>query len=242
MYILIERNQTGSHTYASWTNESKKRRGEVDDFEIDGYGVSGRDRYFDEEDPNMETSFIVKWLRSFYNTIFFYGLEQPDPSQRRNKAKIMRELERDDKSVRKNRSPFFTASEQRVQRYLAARSKNTVVDRELEEELDDDFPLSQQTTTRKTAPSSRKMKTSTKSGPVSSSGARKQSQSVSLRDLEIRLRDLSEELELVDAEVLTMPAGSERSREYLDLMERRERLLDQIDEVNIELVDRRADR
>ena len=176
----------------------------------------------------METSLIIQWLRSLYNTIFFYGLE-PAPTQRKYKEKIMRELEHSDGSTRKNRSPFFTPSEQRVQRYIAAKeSKTTMSNKErLEDELEEDEKP--RGSGRRSSPSMRATTTTATKRPQSS-------RTKMLSELENRILDLNEELELVDAEILTMPKGSEGSKRYTTLMEQRERLLDLIEEVNIEIV------
>lgn len=213
--------KTGSHSYASWKSAKDTRNNLWDDDET--ATVKREDFDFVDDDDNYsssgespppsgeETSPIIQWLRRVYDAIFFYGLDPaPKAVQRSNKRKIMQDSDTTRDSDKPKKSPFFTATEQRVQEYMASARPKDV----------------------NPAVKGQSIATVARSG-VSSSSSSGSSSGKSRKGLDeqqrrSRLADLSEELELVEAEMLTT---APESPEYGLLLARRNQFLDLIDEL-----------
>ena len=209
--------KTGSHSYASWKTSDEDRKSSSSNSESSSSGwdeddteeeaARAREDYDFVDDDNYdrvdsrlsnqpkdeETSPIIKWLRRVYEAIFFYGLEPAPAMQRSNKRKMLqRDTELDIETEKNKKSPFFTNTEQRVQRYMAS----TRNDEPAEEE-----PFK----TRK-------------------------NKAISSDEKRMRLADLKEDLELVEAELLTTP---EDTPDHSLLIARRDQFLNLIDDLQL---------
>ena len=213
--------KTGSHSYASWktsddrkgssssssssrdsntsgwddddtVEEAARAREDYDFVDDDSYDRS--DSRLSNQSKDDETSPIIKWLRRVYDAIFFYGLEPAPAMQRSNKRKMLqRDTELDRETEKNKKSPFFTNTEQRVQRYMAS--------------------------ARNDAPAEEPFK------------IRKNS-AISSEEKRMRLADLKEDLELVEAELLTTP---DDTPDHSLLLARRDQFLNLIDDLQVTL-------
>ena len=216
--------KTGSHSYASWKTTTEDRKGtsssssnrdsstnDWDENDFEENEVRGREDYdfvddenYDRNDSRIsnqskdeETSPIIKWLRRVYDAIFFYGLEPAPAIQRNNKRKMLqRDTELDVETDKNKKSPFFTNTEQRVQRYMAS-TRNDV------SAAAEEVPFK----------------------------IRKNS-AISTEEKRMRLADLNEDLELVEAELLTTP---EDTPDHSLLLARRDQFLNLIDDLQLTL-------
>ena len=205
-------------------------------------------------------------MRKLYDAVFFYGLEPLPAASRKLKKKLNMDL-------RGSSSPFFTPSEQRVQRYLSqsfreveqpepAQKRRRVPSQSSAADLagqrrrggdDDNYVSNSGSSVRKAR--------GVGADQNGYSGSKSKSKPAPLlqdmiRRLEENLTILNEELEVVDAEIVTASAltrqktgdtGANRGNNSADvsssrkelaaLKQRREDLLDEIEGIEIEIVD-----
>ena len=247
--------KTGTHTYASWkspdqredTYESRENVNYNEEYGDDDSDSPGNDEEDDEVDNDVEVdppSPILTWLRKLYDSMFFYGLDPAPASQRSNRRKMMQDAENYDS--KKNSSPFFTPSEQRVQRYMTSmRNKSKEDSRGTKSAA---TPRVQQTEASRRSSTSRTenrllpedfknqnqiiSKANQSQGPR---GTKSSSMEVVIDNLNVRIQDLTEELELVEAEIVTS-GTSPGDREYPYLLRKRDSILDYIEDLEVELV------
>ena len=186
-----------------------------------------------EDDDEVDASPIIQTLRKVYDAIFFYGLDPPLSSQKKNKLKLMKDAEiKNSMGVKRNNSPFFTTTEQRVQRYMS-----------------DPSPIY---SPRKSSDSGRRSNTVSDSGKsrVSNSqeGSTGRSSNTEMKNVgetsltsqlkfyEDQLVELNETLEVIEAEMLTVPANLLKTEMYRKLKRRREEVLDNLEDINVTIV------
>ena len=256
--------KTGTHTYASWKTPDLRTEDYNDDTSVNDdpeYEYDDDDAEYDDDDDSQSDveppSAILTWMRKLYDSMFFYGLDPAPASQRSNRRKMMRNAEKfDDK---RNNSPFFTPSEQRVQRYMTSmRNQETSTENSSKEKWNDTKSKGQnfdsvKRTNIRTATSNRRRVSTVSGGSQTFENGRlgpndvdKKSMKIrdqqlkelipektSIKDLNESISDLTQELEFVDAEIMT---SSENDRGYPSLLIRRNNLLDDLEDLEIELV------
>jgi hypothetical protein len=240
--------KTGTHTYASWRSPDQQLDSYDDDDDDDDESKSDdfdssseSDVNYDDESNIEIPSTILVWLRKLYDSMFFYGLDPAPAAQKNNKRKMMRDAESYDR--KKNSSPFFTPSEQRVQRYMTSmrnketsalegnknRSKEPVrspsKSRVNKRPTEGDYRYQSQTQT----PPNAAVKEPERRGMLAPQAA--------IMDLEDVILDLSLELELVEAEIVT---SSQMDLNYQTLRNRKEIILDKIEDLKVDLVTRKS--
>jgi hypothetical protein len=253
--------KTGTHTYASWKSPNQRSDQRIEDFDFD-YEKNDReyteevdeteeeyDDYEDDEDNSSEEapSTVLTWARKLYDSVFFYGLDPAPAVQKSNKRKIMKDANGSD--GRKNTSPFFTASEQRVQRYMSAmRNKEDSSSKDKNDNQKEDNKSGFQKNVSKGKQSSNIERDSTRRDNDKYRKDQEDRQQFDIKpiksmeamieDLEERLVDMTLELELIEAEILT--SSAETNREFDNLLRKRDLLLDLIEDYEIELVTKKS--
>mmetsp|Transcript_20532 Transcript_20532/g.19865 ORF Transcript_20532/g.19865 Transcript_20532/m.19865 type:complete len:312 (+) Transcript_20532:134-1069(+) len=251
--------KTGTHTYASWKSPNQRSDQRIEDFDYD-YAKDDREysdddqteeevEYDDDEDDDDNTSeeapsTVVTWARKLYDSVFFYGLDPAPAVQKSNKRKIMK-----DNDGKKSTSPFFTASEQRVQRYMTSmknkedspsKDKNDNQKEFNKSEIQKNVSKGRQNSnverdnTARDNDKYRKVQGDTQQFDMKS----KKSMEIIIEDLEERLVDMTLELELIDAEILT--SSVETNREFNNLVRKRDLMLDLIEDCEIDLVTKKS--
>ena len=245
--------KTGTHTYASWKSPDLKsddynsqENFEGDDEEEDYDDEDVDDESYDSQSDIEPPSAILVWMRKLYDSMFFYGLDPAPPSQQNNRRKMMRDAENN--NGKKNNSPFFTPSEQRVQRYMTSvrnqeNSKdNAGKDRENDRKFKSNVQKSDRSNRQPESTISKNDQYRNQGTPIrreglgmgqSSQMQKSESIASTIDDLNSRILDVTQELELVDAELIT---SSQNDREYPILSRRRNTLLDYIEDLEVELV------
>lgn len=233
--------KTGTHTYASWRSRDEQEIApapETYEDESDIENLNDRsDNDYDRDTYDSEApSPVLVWLRKLYDSMFFYGLDPAPASQKSNRQKMMRDAENYDS--RKNTSPFFTPSEQRVQRYMTSMRNRDTTSRT------DRNEMSQQTEVKRTSrrrsyndPQVRRDMLDESSVPNSNRLQERERKSASpqavISVLEEKIQDCTLELEQIDAEIAT---SSSEDRGYTRLLSRKSDILDDIEDLEVELV------
>lgn len=224
--------KTGTHTYATWRSPNQRDESyDADEYEEspDDFN-SMQDEDDDNDSDNIEIpSPILQWLKKLYDSVFFYGLDPAPPAQRSNRRKMMRDAESYD--GKKNSSPFFTPSEQRVQRYMASMRNREEAERTSNSKGQNKY------TAQSTKVSGRRrveiepknddrvLRRQTVMKPLSTLDI--------VETLQEKLLDLTLELELINAEIATS-APTERT--YANLIRRKDDILDSIEDAEVDLV------
>jgi hypothetical protein len=247
--------KTGTHTYASWKSPNQRSDQRIEDFDYDyddrEYSEDDQteEEEYDDEDDDDNTSeeapsTVVTWARKLYDSVFFYGLDPAPAVQKSNKRKIMR-----NNDGKKSTSPFFTASEQRVQRYMSSMKNKEDSSSKDRNDNQKEFNKSElQKNISKGRQSSnverdnisrdndkyRKDQGDAQQFDMNS----KKSMELTIEDLEERLVDMTLELELIDAEILT--SSAETNGEFDNLVRKRDLLLDLIEDCEIDLVTKKS--
>jgi hypothetical protein len=224
--------KTGTHTYATWRSPNQRD----DNYDSEDYEDSTEDFNSlsdDDEDSNSDNieipSPILQWLKKLYDSVFFYGLDPAPPAQKSNRRKMMRDAE--NYEGKKSTSPFFTPSEQRVQRYMASmrNREDTEKTSSPRGQRRDSVQSSKIDRRRRVEPEPRNddriLRPQTVRKPMSASDI--------VKTLQEKLLDLSLELELIDAEIAT---STPSERNYANLMSRKDDILDSIEDAEIDLV------
>lgn len=293
--------KAGTHTYASWKSNDQERNNvnNNNNNNNEEIGTEGDEEYIefddDDDDENEDKSLanhdidppspLLIWLRKVYEAVFFYGLDPAPAKQKSNKRKIMREAERSNNN--KNDSPFFTDSEQRVQRYLSTkrnenernfkrdegssriksqkgdqsspmRSKNTATNRpftstdfEDNNKVQDQGDRQLEFQQREREKIKKEMENELKNDRTFDKKNDRINDEIDhlrplplatiIEDLDERLIDLTQELEYIDAELITSSPsstekGSKIDQNYPKLLLKKTYLEDLIENLEVELV------
>ena len=249
--------KTGTHTYASW--KSPDLQGDVYDNNADFDNVEEYDESEDDDDFESENdieppSAILTWMRKLYDSMFFYGLDPAPASQRSNRRKMMRNAENSDD--KKNNSPFFTASEQRVQRYMTSiRNQETPTKERSSDSKTQNQNLDsiRRTKSRPGTLNRERMSSDPSEGRNFRNEKERENQNQgkksilnddqkvsnlitaesAIENLNEIISDVKEELELVDAELVTSPQDD---RLFPALLTKRNNILDYLEDLEVELV------
>lgn len=230
--------KTGTHTYATWRSPNQRDdnydSGDYEDSSDDFNSLSDDDDD-DSNSDNIEIpSPILQWLKKLYDSVFFYGLDPAPPAQKSNRRKMMRDAE--NYEGKKSNSPFFTPSEQRVQRYMASMRNREDTDKTNSPrgQRRDSVQSSQFDRRRRVEPEPRN------NDWISGQQAvRKPISTLDIvKTLQEKLLDLTLELELVNAEIAT---STPTDRNYRTLMGRKDDILDSIEDAEIDLVTARSE-
>ena len=238
--------KTGTHTYASWRSPDQQLDSYDDDDDDDDESKtddfdnsSESDVNYDDESNIEIPSTILVWLRKLYDSMFFYGLDPAPAAQKSNKRKMMRDAESYDR--KKNSSPFFTPSEQRVQRYMTSmRNKETSALEGNKNRSKEPVRSTSKSRVNK-RPTEGEYRYQTQSPPNAAVKEPEkkgmQAPQAAIVDLEDVILDLSLELELVEAEIVT---SSQMDLNYQNLRNRKEIILDKIEDLKVDLVTRKS--
>jgi hypothetical protein len=238
--------KTGTHTYASWRSPDQQLDSYDDDDDDDDESKtddfdnsSESDVNYDDESNIEIPSTILVWLRKLYDSMFFYGLDPAPAAQKSNKRKMMRDAESYDR--KKNSSPFFTPSEQRVQRYMTSmRNKETsALEGNKNRSKEPVRSPSKSRVNKRPTEGDYRYLTQTPPNAAVKEPERKvmQAPQAAIIDLEDVILDLSLELELVEAEIVT---SSQMDLNYQNLRNRKEIILDKIEDLKVDLVTRKS--
>lgn len=238
--------KTGTHTYASWRSPDQQLDSYDDDDDDDDESKtddfdnsSESDVNYDDESNIEIPSTILVWLRKLYDSMFFYGLDPAPAAQKSNKRKMMRDAESYDR--KKNSSPFFTPSEQRVQRYMTSmRNKETsALEGNKNRSKEPVRSPSKSRVNKRPTEGDYRYQTQTPPNAAVKEPERKvmQAPQAAIIDLEDVILDLSLELELVEAEIVT---SSQMDLNYQNLRNRKEIILDKIEDLKVDLVTRKS--
>jgi hypothetical protein len=230
--------KTGTHTYATWRSPNQRD----DNYDSEDYEDSTDDFNSlsdDEDDDNSDNieipSPILQWLKKLYDSVFFYGLDPAPPAQKSNRRKMMRDAE--NYEGKKSNSPFFTPSEQRVQRYMASMRNREDTDktssprgqRRDSVQSRDSMQSSKVDRRRRVEPEPRN-----EDRILRQQAVRKPMSTFDIvKTLQEKLLDLTLELELINAEIAT---SSPTERNYKNLMSKKDDILDSIEDAEIDLV------
>jgi hypothetical protein len=230
--------KTGTHTYATWRSPNQRD----DNYDSEDYEDSTDDFNSlsdDEDDDNSDNieipSPILQWLKKLYDSVFFYGLDPAPPAQKSNRRKMMRDAE--NYEGKKSNSPFFTPSEQRVQRYMASMRNREDTDktssprgqRRDSVQSRDSMQSSKVDRRRRVEPEPRN-----EDRILRQQAVRKPMSTFDIvKTLQEKLLDLTLELELINAEIAT---SSPTERNYTNLMSKKDDILDSIEDAEIDLV------
>lgn len=236
--------KTGTHTYASWRSPDQQ----LDSYDDDDDDESNTDDFDDSpesdvdysDESNLEIpSTILVWLRKLYDSMFFYGLDPAPAAQKSNRRKMMRDAESYDR--KKNTSPFFTPSEQRVQRYMTSmRNKETAALEGNKNRIKEPVRSPSKLRVGKPTIESNYRFNSQMSPDVDvkqSDRKGTQTPQAIVMDLEDFILDLTLELELVEAEIIT---SSQADINYQDLRNRKEIIIDKLEDLKVDLVTRKS--
>lgn len=235
--------KTGTHTYASWRSPDQQLDSYDDDDDesnTDDFDDSPESDVDYSDESNIEIpSTILVWLRKLYDSMFFYGLDPAPAAQKSNRRKMMRDAESYDR--KKNTSPFFTPSEQRVQRYMTSmRNKETAALEGNRNRIKE--PVRSPSKLRVNKPSTEndyRYDSQTFQNVDVKQSDRKGTQTPQaiVMDLEDFILDLTLELELVEAEIIT---SSQADINYQDLRDRKEVIIDKLEDLKVDLVTRKS--
>ena len=250
--------KTGTHTYASWKSPDLQEDvydNNADFDNVEEYDDTVDDDYFEPQSDIEPPSAILTWMRKLYDSMFFYGLDPAPASQRSNRRKMMRNAENSDD--KKNNSPFFTPSEQRVQRYMTSvrNQETSTKDRSSDSKMQSqNLDSIRRTKGRPVTLSRDKMSSLTPEERNFRNEKKRQGQNQSeksilndddqqvanhitadtaIENLTEIIFDMKQELELVDAELVT---SSQDDREYPTLLIKRNNILDYLEDLEVELV------
>lgn len=231
--------KTGTHTYATWRSPNQRDDNYYsEDYEDSSDNFNSLSDDDDDDESNSDNieipSPILRWLKKLYDSVFFYGLDPAPPAQKSNRRKMMREAE--NYEGKKSNSPFFTPSEQRVQRYMASMRNREDTDKTNSSrgQRRDSVQSSQLDRRRRVEPKPRN------NDRISGQQAvRKPISTLDIvKTLQEKLLDLTLELELVNAEIAT---STPADRSYTTLMSRKDDILDSIEDAEIDLVTARSE-
>lgn len=236
--------KTGTHTYASWRSPDEQETNPVseiydDDNDIENFDSRSDNDYDRDTDGSEAPSPLLVWLRKLYDSMFFYGLDPAPAAQKSNRQKMMRDAENYDS--RKNTSPFFTPSEQRVQRYMTS-MRNRDTSRAESAEIIQRTKVEKASSRRRYSdPVVRGKKLDDSAFPNVIRPQKSEKKIVTpqaaISVIEEKIEDRVLELELADAEIATLtPADKGYSR----LLTRRSSILDDIEDLEVELVDAKS--
>ena len=235
--------KTGTHTYASWRSPDQQLDSYDDDDDesnTDDFDDSPESDVDYSDESNVEIpSTILVWLRKLYDSMFFYGLDPAPAAQKSNRRKMMRDAESYDR--KKNTSPFFTPSEQRVQRYMTSmRNKETAALEGNKNRIKE--PVRSPSKVRVNKPPTENdyrydSQMSPNVGVKQSDRKGTQTPLAIVMDLEDFILDLTLELELVEAEIIT---STQADLNYQDLRDRKEIIIDKIEDLKVDLVTRKS--
>ena len=235
--------KTGTHTYASWRSPDQQLDSYDDDDDesnTDDFDDSPESDVDYSDESNVEIpSTILVWLRKLYDSMFFYGLDPAPAAQKSNRRKMMRDAESYDR--KKNTSPFFTPSEQRVQRYMTSmRNKETAALEGNKNRIKE--PVRSPSKLRVNKPPTENdyrydSQTFPNVGVKQSDRKGSQTPQAIVMDLEDFILDLTLELEFVEAEIIT---STQADLNYQDLRDRKEIITDKIEDLKVDLVTRKS--